>query len=135
MDKLYTGLHLYQPPKYKANGDAKWRNTFKEAVVDLSGPANWDVAAILGILSFGYPCGDRTLIQGVTRQPWLSKTLDNQNVLLEEIPEHGRLWTDTEQIASRLHELLEEEVIAAALGQSFQKRKIGLQAGLCNLGT
>lgn len=104
-------LHLCQQPEYRVKGSVIWRDSFFESVADLTGPATWDLAAILEILSFGYTCGNRTLLTEIERQPWLSRKDANGEVLLEDIPEHGRLWSDSEQIASRLCELLYEEAV------------------------
>ena len=73
----------------------------------------YDLAAIGSIISFGYICGDRTLLEGISRQPWLC---DNKDTLLN-IPTHGRVCSTSTSIAEKLLTLLENEAIEACAGK------------------
>ncbi|MHC5060998.1 MAG: asparagine synthase-related protein [Planctomycetota bacterium] len=116
MDELESSLHLYQLPLYRGTrGD--WRRRFLDAVGDCEGKLTWDPAAILSLMSFGYVCGDRTLINEVHRRPWLSTIGPDNEPRLEEIPQHGRLWQSFPQIAEHLCELLCNEAMEVCKGR------------------
>ncbi|HUT29793.1 MAG TPA: asparagine synthase-related protein [Sedimentisphaerales bacterium] len=112
MTKLETSLHLYQPPLYRG-AKGSWKRSFADAVHDCGGRVTWDLSAVLSILAFGYTCGDRTLVNEVKRQPWLSQIGPENEPQLEEIPPHGRLLTSPERIAEDLCRLLCEEALIA----------------------
>lgn len=77
----------------------------------------WDLSAILSIISFGYACGDRTLIKGIKRQPWLSTINQDHTVTLEAIPPHDLYWDSPKNIAKNLRSLLEKEAISVCKDQ------------------
>jgi len=104
-------LSLYQPPHYLAQG--VWRPSMLDAVKCCPSPLTWDVAAMMSVLCFNYPCGDRTLFNEVTRQPWLSEVDAGAEPRLAPIPPHGRCWLEPPQIAARLEQLLTEEATRA----------------------
>lgn len=112
---LESSRHLYQPPLYK--GGSVWTQDLQEALCGAGRRLTWDVGAVLGIISFSYPCGDRTLVHEVTRRPWLSKVGGDRQAILEEIPSHGLLWDQVPRIARRLYELLQEEAAEVCAGR------------------
>lgn len=116
MTELETSLHLYQPPLYCAK-DSIWTNSFAESIKNCNDMLTWDISAILGILSFGYTCGDRSLINEISRRPWLSEIGSDGKVKLEEIPEHGRQWKSPIQIAKDLENILINEAIRVCDGR------------------
>jgi asparagine synthase (glutamine-hydrolysing) len=93
--------------------NAKWRNIFLDAVKDCNGKLTWDPTAILAILDFNFTCGDRSLLNEINRQPWLSKIKANNGYKLEEIPKHGKQWLSIYHIAKNLENLLCSEAIIA----------------------
>jgi asparagine synthase (glutamine-hydrolysing) len=105
---LETSLHLYQPPRY-ARLQKKWFEDCSQAFSEGDQKLTLDASAILSILAFNFPCGDRTLFQEIKRQPWLSTILKDGTVSCEKIPPHGFLWDKTEGVAKRLNYLLQEE--------------------------
>ena len=74
MNKLESSLHLYQPPLY-CDEKGRWHVSYASAVNGCGGRLTWGLVAILSILSFNYPCGDRTLLNEVKRKPWAVQTL------------------------------------------------------------
>jgi asparagine synthase (glutamine-hydrolysing) len=127
MSELESSLHLFQTPLYRG-GEGTWKKSFIDAVSDCKGKLTWDPAAILSILSFGYVCGDRTLLNEVKRRPWLSKILEDGECSLETIPKHGRLWKRCDEIADELLRLLCDE--ATKVCQGRQEIYILLSGGL-----
>lgn len=114
--QLETSLSLYQPARYTRSGQA-WFSDYSDAVNDGSKRLNLDVSAILSILSFNYPCGDRTLFQEIKRQPWLSSISDDGQVRLEAIPPHEYNWESTEAVADKLCALLCREAETVCTGR------------------
>jgi asparagine synthase (glutamine-hydrolysing) len=77
----------------------------------------WDVGAILSIVSFSYPCGNRTLLNEVRRSSWLSKLQGACEIGLETIAAHGRLVEPVEKTAETLYGLLSDEVMEVCSGR------------------
>jgi hypothetical protein len=105
---LETSLHLYQPVRYtRSNKD--WFSDYSRAISEGERELTLDISALLSVLALNYPCGDRTLLQEIKRQPWLSVISPDGKAALEPIPPHGFAWDKTERIADRLNALLQEE--------------------------
>lgn len=122
-----SGRMLYAPVKYRAS-DGSWHDDFLEAVRHCDGPLTWDPGAVQSILSYGYACGDRTLVQQVTRMPWLSSLGPDGEPRLLDIPPHGRKAFAPRRIAEQLGRLLEDEIVLAAQGR--KKIMLLLSGGL-----
>ncbi|WAC06940.1 MAG: asparagine synthase-related protein [Thermodesulfobacteriota bacterium] len=105
---LETSLHLYQPAQY-ARSPEEWSTDFSKVIHKGEQKLSLDVSAILSILAFNYPCGDRTLFQELKRQPWLSSITQDGRVVLKPIPPHGFAWDSSGKIAAQLNILLQEE--------------------------
>ncbi len=116
MSQLESSLHLYQPPLYRGSR-GEWKDIFVDAVAQCDEKLTWDTAAILAILSFNYACGDRTLVNEVKRQPWLSEIGPDNEPRLEEIPQHGRLWKTHGKIADDFRRLLLDEALEVCEGR------------------
>lgn len=76
------------------------------------GRAIIDETAILGVLMKNYAIGDRTLVQGVQRTPWMSKQLDDGTWLDAELPTHGNRTVNAVDASEQLFSNLREEVLA-----------------------
>ena len=120
-----SSKHLFHPPRYQCNGS--WFNSFEKAIEHAGDNVTLDTAAIQSYLSFGYICGDRTLVQEIKRQPWLSK-IKNGKAFLEEIPNHDFYEDTYDNLAKRLFYLLVEEARSSIL--NFDKVYVLLSGGL-----
>ena len=105
--QLETSQHLFQPSKY-TSGDGYWSGDFYE-VAYLCPSLTWDPAAFLSYLSYGYVSGDRTLLQEVRHQPWLSRITQQGEVELESPLKHDFYPLSPADIGSRLLMLLVDE--------------------------
>lgn len=105
MQNLESSRHLFQRPFYRSEGNG-WRDDFEQSLREFTGELTWDPAGVLSAFSFGYPSGNRTLVQEITRQPWMSDPGENGSVHLENLPPHGRQWEDQDHVAERLEDLL-----------------------------
>ena len=105
---LETSLHLYQPVQYICSQNDSFSD-YSTVIRGGEKKLTLDVSAILSVLAFNFPCGDRTLFNEIKRQPWLSSISQDGKAVLEPIPPHGFLWDKTERVAERLNSLLQEE--------------------------
>ena len=67
-----------------------------------------DTAAVLEVLFRRSPLGDRTLITGLRRAPWMAKPSEN-GWAYQNIPDHGNSRAKTTQVASQLTSMLIQE--------------------------
>ena len=107
-EMIETSLHLYQPVQY-TRSKKDWLRDYSKVIHEGEKLLTLDVSAILSILAFNYPCGDRTLFQEIKRQPWLSSISQDGKAVLEPIPPHGFLWDKTGRVVEKLNSLLQEE--------------------------
>ena len=125
--ELEHGRHLFQPPMYSGRqGD--WHKSYDDAVASCEGPLDWDPAGFLSILSFGYACGDLTLLRQIRRRPWLSCVDGGGIPRLEDIPRHDTIWLTASEIAAELLQRLSDE--AESVCQKFDEVYVLLSGGL-----
>jgi asparagine synthase (glutamine-hydrolysing) len=117
MTELESSQHLYQRPRYAA-GAGGWFEDYADALRHGDGGLDWDLGAIMSILSFNYVCGDRTLLRGVRRNPWLAAIDADGSARLTAIPPHGYRYVNPPQAARRLAELLRSEIVTVCQGRS-----------------
>lgn len=80
-----------------------------------------DPTAVLSILMKSYSVGDRTLISGVSKLPWMSK-LDNNSIIYSSLPSHGVIDLPEDKISDKLIELMRAEALRFVEG----KKSIGI---------
>lgn len=120
-----TPNHLFQPPKYRSN--KTFFDSYSDALKQTHSAVNLDVGAIQSYLSFGYICGNRTLLKEVERQPWLSEIKDDK-VILKTIPEHGFFIDNYDVLADVFFKLLIEE--AREVVKDYDEIYVLLSGGL-----
>lgn len=122
-----TSLHLFQSPLYQ-DPTGRWHRSYNDALAGCDRQLTWDPAAVLSLLSFGYVCGDRTLLREIRRRPWLSYIADDGTVRFDKIPPHDTLWQPYPDIAANLVSLLCEE--ATEVCQEHNEMYLLLSGGL-----
>ena len=80
-----------------------------------------DPVGVLGILMKNYSIGDRTLVSGISKQPWMSK-IENGNIRTLDLPKHDDLFLPVSEIANKLIGLMKNEAMTFLKG----KKKIGI---------
>ena len=125
MTSLETSKHLFQPSKFTSN--TAFYDSYKDALNEVDCPVNLDIGAIQSYLSFGYICGNRTLLQEVKRQPWLSE-IDDNKIVLSDIPEHGFYKDDYDTLADIFFKLIVDE--ARKVVKDFEEVYVLLSGGL-----
>jgi asparagine synthase (glutamine-hydrolysing) len=109
--KYYNHLGFLNPFYLKNNHDIKSYFNISDAIKN----QNENVLDSVGILELfcnGYNLGDRTIINGLYKTPWMSKPdINNNDWDLYELPKHNNLIYDNIVIAEKFYELLKEELI------------------------
>ena len=125
MSRIEREQWLFQPPRYRhLENSERWHDSFWDAAKEAT-ELTWDITSIYSIMSQAFVVGDRTLVQEVRRQPWMSH---DESGRLAEIPQHGLKWATPGQIASGLRERLEDELESAC--RDFNEVWILLSGGL-----
>ncbi|MFI4912717.1 MAG: hypothetical protein ACIAQZ_13715 [Sedimentisphaeraceae bacterium JB056] len=106
---------LFDSTRYIVNNNIL--SDFKKALNCVVSPS-LDIGAILGVLAFNYPTGDRTLLNEVKRQPWLSEIMQDGRIEFLDIPSHGLKYASPREISGVFLGLLEQEACEAVEGFS-----------------
>ena len=99
-------------PYYIESRKDKWYNSFDNAIKDIEEKDRYvDLVSIAEIVCKSYVFSNRTLIQNITRLPWMAKGHPNDNFIYHEIPNHGFEIDTYQNIAKNLKRLLLSELI------------------------
>jgi len=125
----------FQGPFYtRQNGRLRASGTFEEAVSVLD-RRMIDAAAIFEFANRGHFLAQRTVFEGVARNPWMAKLSESDKWTYADLPEHGDRRADPVRIAAGLTDLLRAEVseVCAGLGSCCRPvvRRNG-QSNRCN---
>ncbi len=95
------------------------RNSFAEILEEHPGQRLLDTTAVLEIISRYHCFGDRTLVEGVKRTPWMGRPAGQQHAWeYADVPQHGQTIMPIADVSRRLFELLRMELVAACEGKS-----------------
>lgn len=84
---------------------------FSGIVDEVDEPLELDVTAIASVLSKHYIMGDRTLIKGIHRSPWMARPdYESRTWNFHELPPHGDKNMSIGKISERMFHLLSEEI-------------------------
>lgn len=70
-----------------------------------------EISSVIDILHGGYIYGDKTLIKGIQRVPWLAKENENKDWEYIDIPKHGHKKEDTSKASVKIKSLLYQEIL------------------------
>jgi hypothetical protein len=119
----YDHLGFYHPYYIFESGYLQRYSRFEEVFLNLTNEPKIDPVAVIEVLSKNYMLGDRTLIKGILRSPWMAKPCESAATWEYcDIPDHGFNEMPVGMIAEELYLLLRMEV------QSYVKnyKNIGL---------
>ncbi|WP_263821275.1 asparagine synthase-related protein [Salinibacter sp.] len=104
----HIGSHY---PYYYEGGNKKYRLSFRKSIEEISPEKRiLDTAAVAEILGRGYPLGNRTLVRGLKKVPWMAKPADGE-WCRHQIPKHDTRTPNAEDIESELRSALKREVL------------------------
>ncbi|MCJ7603816.1 MAG: asparagine synthase-related protein [Desulfobulbaceae bacterium] len=127
MNELETSRHLFQRPLYR-NESGTWNYDFSQTMQGCGENVHLDIAAVASVLSFGMVGEDRTLLKEIIRHPWMSRLLDDGDIVREPLPPHGNKTGTSEEIAKIFYNLLCDE--ARTVCDGFSEIYILLSGGL-----
>ena len=81
-----------------------------EGAMGHKGHGQLDITAVIEFISRYHFFGDRTLVRGISKTPWYSKSTLEGGVSFQELPPHGKKILSIDQASDRFYELLYEEV-------------------------
>jgi len=111
-----SDIALYSDPLYSFDGRT-WSKSFTASFEAQGRTVELDPAGVLSLLGFGYVCGNRTLVKGVSRKPWLSSLGPEGTFRLQPIPRHGLLLSEPAETAQRLEALMLRELEEITIGR------------------
>jgi len=114
MDKFkyynYLGFHN---PYYVLENNKFVINDDQRTLLNSINKPTLDSAALLQVLSNGFPFGDRTLIKQIKKTPWMAKPNGNYNEWqFFDVPKHDELIVDEIEISNKFYSLLEAELLS-----------------------
>ncbi|MFC4871575.1 asparagine synthase-related protein [Negadavirga shengliensis] len=105
-------LGAFSPYYYKDHsGKFVFRESFEEIIAQYPEKLEIDISALQCVLSRKFILGDKTIVNGIYRSPWMGKPNSELNQWeFHHLPEHKEVIRSQEEIAATLFELLCEEV-------------------------
>lgn len=84
----------------------------EQALASFEGPRKIDSVAVVEVLNKNFPLGDRTVLQHISKTPWLAKPSEDLSGWdYAPIPYHGKSKDDPTVIARRFFDLICEEIL------------------------
>lgn len=108
LDHLGGSYPYYNVSEMKSNLQMEIYHTITSLPIE---ERKLDKVAIVEMVSKGYLLGDRTLIEGLNRVPWMGKAYSNEGWSYFDIPKHGKLKLDSDSIVLKLKTELKKEAI------------------------
>lgn len=119
----YQNLGFNNPYFFNKDGEFVVSNTLEGIIENFDLVKKIDSVAVVEILNKNFPFADRTVLQNISKTPWLAKP--NTNLTEWEfsaIPLHGKFKDDPEIIARKFFDLICDEI----LNYLKDKKTVGL---------
>lgn len=113
MFEYYNHLSFIAPYYFRGDNNRLVIGNSFSSIVNSYAPHNKsvDIVGVIEMLSKHHLMGDRCLINGIKKTPWMAKIdADNKNWVFANIPPHGHHTAPDEVIAARLFEALCKEI-------------------------
>ncbi len=121
--EYYDHLGYISKYYFEQNDQFEFGNSFGEIIKTYPFELSVDSHSIVQFLNHHYFLGDRTLIKGLKKSPWLSKpSANNDSWESASLPEHGKKVLAIEEIASSLYQKIRSEILKYIDG----KKSIGI---------
>lgn len=125
----YNSLGFNNPYYLKRQGKFIFEQRFKDILNHYDDILEIDIISVSQMLSLNFMLGDRTIIKGISKTPWLAKpNLSETNFDFYKLAKHREIYKDPEGTAKNLYSLLRNEV-KAYVGD-FKKIGILLSGGM-----
>lgn len=118
----YNHLGFFNPYYFKSKNGLVIDSNFEQIIAKTSSVPYLDGTALMEIFNKGYIFGDRTLINGLSKSPWMAKpNIDNSDWIFDA-PKFDEKTFDIKKISKTLLQLLKEEMMDYLNG----KKTIGI---------
>jgi len=118
----FNHLGFNSPFYFRNNGKIYSRLLFSDIVDDYSSPLRIDPVAVNEFLNWNHMLGDRTIIKGIKRSPWLSAPTEDNQWKTETITEYNFRNISEEKAAEMLFTRICDEIE----GKAVKVKKIGV---------
>lgn len=123
MFSLYNTLGFNNPYYIYKNDKLHFYKSINEAIYNKDNILEIDIVSISQMLSLNHMLGDRTIIKGISKSPWMGKPNNNFSAFdYFDNVSHKEVEVSSEEIADKLYTLLRKE-IQTYIGN---ERKIGI---------
>ncbi|MGM1429348.1 asparagine synthase-related protein [Sphingobacterium lactis] len=112
--KHYNHLGFHNPYYIRNGNKFNFYSSFEEAIEQIPDQDRFlDFTAVVEVFSTGYCFGDRTLIKGLNKTPWMAKpNVDNTDWDYFNVPDHKENILEEPVIVDTFYNLLEEELLS-----------------------
>lgn len=111
MFKYYQNLGFNNPYYFSKDDKFIIQPKLEDVLSKFEDEKKIDTVAIVQVLNNNYPLADRTVLQNITKTPWLAKpNLENTNWEFAPIPIHGKQKEDSHTIAKNFFNLICDEI-------------------------
>jgi len=118
----YNHLGFHNPYYLKSDEYFHIQNRLED-VLTLDIKKDFDFTALVQVLTAGFPFGDRTLIKGINKTPWMARSSQDLKAWeYFDVPYHKENFFDVDEIEETFFQLLKSEL----LSYIGDKKSIGL---------
>lgn len=111
MFTYYQNLGYNNPYYYSKDNKLIIQPKFEDVLSKFEGEKKIDSVAVVEVLNNNYPLADRTVLQNITKTPWLAKpNVESTDWEFAPIPLHGKYKDDPNNIAHKFFNLICEEI-------------------------
>lgn len=114
--------HLgFQTPYYFLNDSGKFviKENISQTLYAFKHSRQIDALAVIEFLNKNFILGNRTLIKGISKTPWMAKPSSQQDKwVYAKIPTHSEIVLSEQDIAKNLFDLISEEIIEYTHGKN-----------------
>ena len=114
--------HLgFQTPYYFLNDTGKFviKENIAQTLSVFKPSRQIDALAVIEFLNKNYILGNRTLIKGISKTPWMAKpNIQLDNWVYANTPAHSEIVLSEQDIANKLFNLISEEIVAYTQGKN-----------------
>lgn len=113
MFKFYNNLGFHNPYYFFVNNKLIIDGSFKNILENLENHnVLLDFEGLIEAFCTGFCFGDRTLVKGISKTPWMARPNKNSTDWeYYDVPKHGLIEKDQNEIAKHFYNLLENELI------------------------
>ena len=121
--EYYQNLGFNNPYFFKTNGKLSIHTKLEDTLSAFDLEKKIDSVAVVEVLNKNYPLADRTILENISKTPWLAKpNFDLTDWEYSQAPVHGKLKEEPETIARKFFDLICEEI----LGYLKNKKTVGI---------